>query len=221
MSASARPGAAIAVFVSSLCRPNQVVTLSHADFSFSARTDGRGVFLTTIPAFTSLATIDVVFDDGATANAQVALRDATDLERLAIVWSVPVNLDLHAFEGNATEKSVGHVWVNNQRNYRDTLIGGGGFLETFGDSTIEGGTMAEVYSLPTSRIRRQTSVGLDLRINDIEAYCGKQMALRTVRSQNGGEITKREFNLRLPQCGTASGGLILEDFVANIGVASN
>lgn len=221
MSASARPGAAIAVFVSSLCRPNQVVTLSHADFSFSARTDARGVFSTNIPAFTNFATIDVIFDDGATANAQVSLRDATELERMAIVWSVPVNLDLHAFEGNATERSEGHVWVNNSRSYRDTLIGGGGFLETFGDSSIEGGSMAEVYSLPTSRIRRQTSVSLDLRINDIDAYCAQPMALRTVRSENGGEITKREFNLRLPQCGIASGGLILEDFVENIGVASN
>ena len=221
MSASARPGAAIAVFISSRCRAGQVVTLSHADFSFSERTDDRGVFSATIPAFTSLATVDVIFEDGATASAQVSLRDASDLERLAIVWSAPVNLDLHAFEGNATENSDGHVWVNNQRTYRDTLIGGGGFHETFGDSSIEGGSMAEVYSLPTSRIRRQTSVSLDLRINNIDAYCAQPMALRTIRSEDGGEITKREFNLRLPQCGIASGGLILEDFVDDIGVASN
>ncbi len=221
MSASARPGAAIAVFISSRCRAGQVVTLSHADFSFSERTDNRGVFSATIPAFTSLATVDVIFEDGATASAQVSLRDTSDLERLAIVWSAPVNLDLHAFEGNATEESDGHVWVSNQRTYRDTLIGGGGFHETFGDSSIDGGSMAEVYSLPTSRIRRQTSVSLDLRINNIDAYCAQPMALRTIRSEGGGEITKREFNLRLPQCGVASGGLILEDFVDNIGVASN
>jgi len=221
MSASARPGASIAVFISSRCRAGQVVTVSHADFSFSERADDRGVLSTIIPAFTSIANIDVIFEDGATASAKVSLRDASELERLAIVWSAPVNLDLHAFENDATENSDGHVWVNNQRTYRDTLIGGGGFLETFGDPSIEGGTMAEVYSLPTSRIRRQTSVSLDLRINSIDAYCARPMALRTIRSENGGEITKREFNLRLPQCGIASGGLILEDFVDNIGVASN
>ena len=221
MSASARPGAAIAVFMSSRCRAGQVVTISHADFSFSERTDNRGVFSATIPAFTSLATVDVIFEDGATASAQVSLRDASDLERLAIVWSAPVNLDLHAFEGNAKENSDGHVWVNNQRTYRDTLIGGGGFHETFGDSSIAGGSMAEVYSLPTSRIRRQTSVSLDLRISGIDDHCAQPMALRTVRSEDGGEITKREFNLRLPQCGIASGGLILENFVDDIGIASN
>jgi len=221
MSASARPGASISVFISSTCRAGQVVTLSHADFSFSERTDDRGVLSATIPAFTSLAIVDVIFEDGATASAQVTLRDASDLERLAIVWSAPVNLDLHAFEGDATEDSDGHVWVENQRTYRDTLIGGGGFHEVFGDSSIEGGSMAEIYSLPTSRIRRQTAVSLDLRINDIDAYCAQPMALRTIRSQSGGEITKREFNLRLPQCGIASGGLILENFVENIGVASN
>ncbi len=221
MSASARPGAAIAVFVSSRCRAGQVVTLSHADFSFSVRADNRGVFSATIPAFTSLATVEVVFEDGAMASTQVTLRDVSDLARLAIVWSAPVNLDLHAFEGNANENSEGHVWVNNQRSYRDTLIGGGGFLETFGDSSIKGGSMAEVYSLPTSRIRRQTSVSLDLRINNIDAYCAQPMALRTIRSENDGAVTTREFNLRLPQCGSASGGLVLKNFVDNIGVASN
>lgn len=221
MSASARPGAAIAVFVSSRCRAGQVVTLSHADFSFSVRTDDRGVFSASIPAFTSLATVDVIFEDGATASAQVSLRDASELERMAIVWSVPVNLDLHAFEDSASENSGGHVWADSPRAYRDTLIGGGGFHETFGDSSIKGGSMAEVYSLPTSRIRRKTNVSFDLRINNIDAYCAQPMALRTVRSENGGEVTKREFNLRLPQCGVASGGLILENFVENIGVASN
>jgi hypothetical protein len=219
MSASARLGASIAVFVSSPCRRNQVVTLSHADFSFSVRTDDRGVFSGTIPAFASRATVEVIFDDGATANAQVSLRDASDIERLAIVWSVPVNLDLHAFKNGATENSKGHVWADSPRVYRDTLIGGGGFLEAFGDSSIEGGTMAEVYSLPTSRIRHKTTVELDLRINNIDAYCDQPMALRTVRSDDSGEITKREFNLRLPKCGVASGGLILEDFVDTIGVA--
>jgi hypothetical protein len=149
------------------------------------------------------------------------IRDAKQLERMAIVWSVPINLDLHAFEDNANERSDGHVWVNNPKTYRDTLIDGGGFMEVFGDSSIEGGTMSEVYSLPTSRIRRQTSVSLDLRINNIDAYCDQPMALRTVRSDNDGEVTKREFNLRLPKCGDASGGLILENFAKNIGVASN
>jgi hypothetical protein len=221
MSASARPGASIAVFVSSICRAGQVATLTHSDLSFSLRADERGVISTTIPAFASLATVEVIFDDGATTSAQISLRDASDLERLAIVWTAPVNLDLHAFEDDADENSKGHIWINNQRTYRDTLIGGGGFHETFGDSSIEGGSMAEVYSLPTSRIRRDISVSLDLRINNIDAYCAQTMALRTVRSENGGEITKREFNLRLPQCGIASGGLILEDFVENIGVASN
>jgi len=221
MSASARPGAAIAVFVSSICRAGQVATLTHSDLSFSLRADERGVISTTIPAFASLSTVEVLFEDGATTSAQISLRDASDLERLAIVWTAPVNLDLHAFEDGAGENSEGHVWIDNQRTYRDTLIGGGGFHETFGDASIEGGSMAEVYSLPTSRIRRDTSVSLDLRINDIDAYCAQTMALRTVRSESAGEVTKREFNLRLPQCGVASGGLILENFVENIGFASN
>ncbi|MHA1129119.1 MAG: hypothetical protein ACTSRN_09280, partial [Alphaproteobacteria bacterium] len=105
MSASARPGAAIAVFVSSICRAGQVATLTHSDLSFSLRADERGVISTTIPAFASLATVEVIFDDGASTSAQISLRDASDMERLAIVWTAPVNLDLHAFEDGAGEKA--------------------------------------------------------------------------------------------------------------------
>ncbi len=219
MSASARPGAGIAVFVSSPCRAGQVLTMSHSDFSFSAYTDETGTFSATIPAFASSAIVDVEFDDGAVASSQVLLRDADDFERMAIVWSDPVNLDLHAFEGDAGENGKGHVWAKHPRTYRDTLTGRGGYLETFGDVTIVGGTMSEVYSLPTNRIRSETTVRLDLRINGIDGHCDNNMVLRTIRSADQGKTTKREFNLKLPQCGEATGGLVLESFVDAISVA--
>ena len=216
---AARPGAEIAVFVSSKCRAGQVLTISHSGFSFSAYLDNRGTYSATIPGFANASTVDVTYDDGTVTSSQVLLRYAANLERLAIVWSAPVNLDLHAFEGDATEGSEGHVSVNNARTYRDTLTAGGGFLTVFGDSSIVGGTMSEVYSLPTNRIRSNTTISMNLQIDGIQAYCGNNMILRTIRTENQGETTTREFNLKLPQCGFASGGLLLENFVEAISVA--
>lgn len=219
MSSSARPGAAISVFVASPCRAGEVLTLSHADFSFSTRLDDRGTLSVTIPAFTTVAELNVEFDDGGTAESRVIVRDAEDMDRLAVIWAIPVDLDIHAYEGGAADDSKGHVWSQNPRAYRDTLTGGGGYLETFGDSSIIGGTMAEVYSIPTSRIRRETTISMDLRVNNIGIYCGNSMILRTVRVDNHGEVSKREFNLSLPDCERSAGGLVIEKFVAPISVA--
>lgn len=219
MSASARPGAAISVFVASPCRAGEILTLSHADFAFTTRLDQRGTLSVTIPAFTSVAVLDVEFDDGGYAESRVMVRDAADVDRLAVIWSIPVNLDIHAYEGTATDGAKGHVWVENPRTYRDTLTGGGGYLETFGDSSIAGGTMAEVYSVPSSRVRREMTISMDLRVNEIGMHCGNSMILRTVRVENRGEMSKREFNLLLPDCGRSAGGLVIEKFVAPISLA--
>ncbi len=219
LTTSARPGAAILIHVDSACRKNQVAMVSHSGFNFSTRLDDVGGASFTIPAFDEDALVTISFDDGAEAESSVLVRDAGDLERMAIIWSVPVNLDLHAFEDNAAEDSEGHIWAENQRRYRDTLTSGGGFLELFGDPTIIGGTMAEVYSLPTNRLRQQTIVSMDLRINDATTYCDQKAILRTIRTENGRAL-KREFNLLMPDCGSASAGMVLENFVDAISVAS-
>ncbi len=221
VNASARPGASISMFVSSPCRPEQVVTVEHAGLVFTAITDARGTYSTSIPAFESNAVINVSFDDGGSTQSRVLVRDATDIERIALVWSAPIEMDMHAFEAGASENSVGHVWVGNPRRYRDTLTGGGGYLETFGDVRILGGTFAEVYSLPTNRMRAESVVRMDLRISDASGNCGEAVILRTVRNQDDGTAQKREFNLQLPNCDSGNlAGLVLENFVDPIRVAN-
>lgn len=217
--ADANSGASILVFVSSPCRKSTPVQLEHAGLSFTMMTDEEGVLQTTVPAFEAIANVTVSFADGAGADAKVNVRDAGDMERLAIVWTAPLDLNLHAFENSASEGGEGHVWVENPRRYRDTLTGGGGYLEVFGDPTIAGGTMAEVYTLPVNRLRNETTAEMDLRIDDATAHCGQRMVLRTVRTQVDSEARSREFSLTLPACDVASEGVILESFVENISIA--
>lgn len=217
--ADANSGASILVFVSSPCRKSTPVQLEHAGLSFTMMTDEEGVLQTTVPAFEAIANVTVSFADGAGADAKVNVRDAGDMERLAIVWTAPLDLNLHAFENSASEGGEGHVWVENPRRYRDTLTGGGGYLEVFGDPTIAGGTMAEVYTLPVNRLRNETTAEMDLRIGDATAHCGQRMVLRTVRTQVDSEARSREFSLTLPACDVASEGVILESFVENISIA--
>ena len=219
MSATARPGAEISIFVVSPCHASELVTIEHAGLSFTARMDDSGSLSTTIPALTDLAIVNATFEDGAAAQSQIQVRDAKDVERIAVVWSAPVSIDLHAFENGAKENEPGHVWSGNPRKYRDTLTGGGGYMQTFGDPEIVGGTVAEVYSLPTNRLRKETNVQMDLSIDDSTRYCGQAMILKTIRTQKNSDPTVRSFNLALPDCASAGNVLVLENFIEAISVA--
>ncbi|MEE9452912.1 MAG: Ig-like domain-containing protein [Paracoccaceae bacterium] len=219
MTAAARPGASISLTISSECRNEQIFTVEHSGLAFSERLDSNGKLSITLPALANTAVINIEFEDGGKAQSSVLVRDASDIERIAVVWSVPVSIELHAFEDGALEGASGHVWNGHARRYRDTLTGGGGFMESLGDPKIIGGSMAQIYSLPTNRLRKQTTVRMDLRITDAVGYCEQNMVLRTIRTESRGGATPREFNLAMPNCSSASAGLVLENFVEAISVA--
>ncbi len=218
ISAAARPGASISLTVFSECRSKQIFTVEHSGLTFSERLGNNGKRSITLPALANTAIINIAFEDGGKAQSSVLVRDASDIERIAVVWSVPVRIELHAFEDGALEGASGHVWNGHARRYRDTLTGGGGFMEALGDPKIVGGSMAQVYSLPTNRLRKQTTVRMDLRITDATKHCDQNMILRTIRTEIKGGAKPREFSLAMPSCSSASAGLVLENFVEAISV---
>ncbi len=219
LEASARPGAEIELKIAAPCHKGEVVKIEHAGLAFSTRLDRQGRLSTSIPALMKTADITATFEDGSTAGTRIKVRDASSIERVVVMWSDPVRLDLHAYENGAKGNAVGHVWAGNPRKYRDTLLGGGGYLKIYGDASIPGGTMAEVYSLPTNRLRNETNVQMDLNITDASQACGQTMLLRTIRTQKNSDPQVRSFNLALPACSDAVGGLVLENFVDAISVA--
>lgn len=219
LDASARPGAEISLLVVAKCHARETVKIEHAGLAFTTRLDAQGIISAAIPALEIIADITVTFEDGTSGQTQLRVRDAKSIERVVVMWSEPVSLDLHAFENGAAGNAVGHVWTGNPRKYRDTLIGGGGYLTILGDPGITGGGMAEVYSLPTNRLRKQTTVQMDLNITDASQACGQTMLLQTIRTQKGSDPQLRSFNLALPACSAAVSSLVLENFVDAISVA--
>lgn len=215
-----RPGASISLLVTSICRPGQIVTIEHAGLAFNLRLDDNGRITTSIPAFETTAVVNVSLDDGTTEQARLVVRDAEDIERVAIVWTAPVPVDLHAFEGGAGEDEAGHVWEQNPRRYRDTLTGGGGYLETFGDTEIQGGFMAEVYSLPVNRLRQQNDISMELRVDDATAFCGQNMPVRIIQTGDI-EVSQKVAGIPLPECGAAAtAGLVVENFVDEVSLSN-
>ena len=220
INSAARPGASISVLVTSVCRAEQIVTVEHAGLAFNLRMDENGRMTTSIPAFETTAIVNVSFDDGASEQVRIVVRDADDIERVAIIWTAPVPVDLHAFEGGASEESEGHVWEQNPRRYRDTLTGGGGYLETFGDRSIEGGYLAEVYSLPVNRLRQQNDIRMELRVDDATGYCGQNMPVRIVQTGDV-EVSQKVAGIPLPACGpAATAGLVVENFADEVSLSN-
>ena len=215
-----RPGASISLLVTSVCRPGQIVTIEHAGLAFNLRLDDNGRITTSIPAFETTAVVNVSFDDGASEQVRIVVRDAEDIERVAIIWTAPVPVDLHAFEGGAAEDTEGHVWEQNPRRYRDTLTGGGGYLETFGDTAIQGGYLAEVYSLPVNRLRQQNDIRMELRVDDATGFCGQNMPVRIVQTGDV-EVSQKVAGIPLPACGpAATAGLVVENFVDEVSLSN-
>jgi len=218
-SAIARPGAEVSVTVTSLCQAGNVATFDIGGLKFSEIMDANGTISVEVPALSPETALGVVFADGATASTQIMVRDVDSVERVAVIWSAPVAIDLNAFENGAKGNEAGHVWSGNPRKYRDTLTSGGGFLQVLGNPEIIGGYRAEVYSLPTNRLRNSANVRMDLNITDASMYCGKAMILKTIRTQANSTPAERSFNLPLPDCSVAANGLVLENFIDAISVA--
>ncbi len=151
---STRPGQGgmVRVEIQANCNASQTFVLLHAGLEFGGRFSPNGAAELEIPVLEISPEISVRFDDGAIATAPLNfdLRSVEQTHRVAIAWTAPVNLDLHAFEYSAGFGADGHVWEQNPRQFRDVRRPGGGFHSSFPAAAIDGQSI-EVYTFWTNR----------------------------------------------------------------------
>lgn len=158
-------GAASLVEIADICRRGETFEVEHAGLRFGGRLDDAGGARLTIPVMDEGGAARVVFADG--AETPVTLdhnwRELRLTLRVAVAWTDPVDLDLHAFEYAATFNSDGHVWEKHPSGFRLVRRSGGGYLESFGAVTPNGQSI-EVYTFwANSRARRGVArIALDL-----------------------------------------------------------
>lgn len=151
---STRPGQGgmVRIAIQADCYASRTFALLHAGLEFDGRFDASGVAEMEIPVLEISPEISVRFDDGAVATAPLNfdLRSVEQTHRIAIAWTAPVNLDLHAFEYSAGFGADGHVWEQNPREFRDVRKPGGGFHSSFPAAAIDGQSI-EVYTFWANR----------------------------------------------------------------------
>jgi hypothetical protein len=151
---SPAPGGRSRIAVDSSCRAAELVTFTYAEAVFMQWLDARGRAEFVLDPFAGDdESVNIRFEDRTEVVRRPAVGDGMrDFSKVAIVWTSAVDLDLHAFEGQATFGGPGHVWsgrpgtieeamANAQRNER-----GHGFLSTVGAGG-EMGMNLEVYTL--------------------------------------------------------------------------
>lgn len=152
MASLAIPGAASLLRVLSPCAAGLVVTVVHAEIEFTRRLDdtGRGDFA--IPLMDGGARALIVMPDG--GSVEVALEhepaELAAMYRVALVWTAPVTLDLHAVEFAGELWSDAHVWSGAPKDFEAVKATGGGFMQSF-EAAAEAGQNVDVYSYWTAR----------------------------------------------------------------------
>ena len=105
-------GGRMLVRVGTPCRAEQSIRFGYGGASVVRKLDGAGRLELTLDLFAGTASpIEIVFEDGTSRELPARASDLDKLEKIALIWRAPVDLDLHAFEYGATFGQPGHVWA--------------------------------------------------------------------------------------------------------------
>lgn len=156
---SAASGGSSRIRLQSDCRANELFEINHGNLRFSGQFDGSGRGDIDIPVLDTGNGITILTQDGTLTPAEMQYnrREVELTLRVAVAWTAPVDLDLHAFEYAAGFGADGHVWQESPRGFRLVRRGGGGFLANY-PALSAGGQSIEVYTFwANSRARRGTA----------------------------------------------------------------
>jgi hypothetical protein len=177
------------------------------------------------------ATFVATFEDGKVETVAASAPEAQRLKRVALVWTDPVDLDLHAFEYGAPIGGENHVWSGAPRDFRSVRRTGGGFLQRF-EPAADGLPSIEVYSFWESRRSRSGVVSLALDFADrgdlpAGAFCEQgdlaAPSYRVVRSLKGDVKRGRQGGLAPVSCGRelATRARYLRQAVEDLRISNN
>lgn len=181
------------IVIQSECRRFETVRLRYANAEFIRAFDETGTLDFVLDCFAGdniPATAE--FEDGTTASETVRALDLDRMTKIAVLWSAPVNLDLHAFEYSALPESPDHVWAGAQRTEQDALRAvadtkrGHGFLST-SSTGEENGSKVEVYSFFHSPDQKRGVINMALD------YESRSRSQRNIDTCGSGLYSELEF----------------------------
>ncbi|HUF57227.1 MAG TPA: hypothetical protein VMM55_11780, partial [Thermohalobaculum sp.] len=138
-------GAVTTVAVSAPCQAGTAAVLDYGGLSLAVPLDAGGKGAIDVPGFKSRMDATLTFEDGETMPMTLPFEEIQRVERVALVWDMPVGLELHALEFGADRDSDAHVGPEDERSFNDVRRSGGGFLQAFAPAD-GAGQHARVYT---------------------------------------------------------------------------
>ncbi|MDT8857683.1 hypothetical protein RNZ50_22075 [Paracoccaceae bacterium Fryx2] len=204
-----QPGAMLGLTLLAPCRAGERVVLRHAGLAVTAQTSATGALFLTLPAMDREARVSILFGDGVTADAEIAVPDLAGMRRFAVQWLDRDASQLHAFEGAADYGTPGHIAAATPGK-----PGAGGFLTLLGDAGVTLPMQAEVFTLP-----RHSDARIVIEAAVTEATCGRDLLGETLISSAGRtEVT--ELTVAMPDCSAIGDILVLKNLVPDLKIAA-
>lgn len=215
LATQAQPAGRLEIKLRSPCLAGRPVTFTYAGHGFVRTLDNAGNLTFMLDMFEGSAPLSLKLEDGSTTNIDTSAVNFAQVSKVAVLWSPPVNLDLHAFEYLAPRDGPGHVWSKSPASFEAAITAaregarGRGFLSTAdtGDGT---GLHAEVYTFLHNKNQRQGAITLVLDYEtrgDMPSgeHCGQgklaSIEALVVRLRPGGGVEKETVRMSSAPCG--------------------
>ena len=210
-------GAMLDASVYAPCDRGAQVQVSHAGLHFDTNIGTDGQMSLIVPALIDDATVTVTFADGRVHADTTFVPDLATVERVALQWSGPADMLLHAYEFGAQYGDEGHIFAGNP-SVPDTVEHG--FMTVLGDASITDGQRVQVYSYPSLQSSRSGSVALEIEVPITEASCGKPLAADSIEMHGAAAARSREISLDMPDCDGTGGYVILPGVLQDLQIAA-
>ncbi len=210
-------GAMLDASVYAPCDRGAQVQVSHAGLHFDTHIGVDGQMSLIVPALIDDATVTITFADGRVHSDTTFIQDLATIERVALQWSGPADMVLHAYEFGAQYGGEGHIFAGNPST---PDAGEHGFMTVLGDATIVNGQRVHVYSYPSLQSSRSGSVALEIEVPITDASCGKPLAADSIEMNGAAAARSREINLDMPDCDGTGGYVVLPGVLQDLQIAA-
>jgi hypothetical protein len=208
-----RPAGITEVIIDSPCHANSAAELSYETLHFGIALDAAGSGSIAAVGFQQASDATLRFTDGQGIAFNIPFVDTERMDRVALVWDLPIALELHAFEFGARPGSPDHVRAKNPRGHGDVRRTGGGYL--LGYQPVNGvGQHVEVYTYWHRNGGKAGVVQLKLGIDSARGAAGSEACgdgalaqpdFKTLRAVAGRLERPRLHRLAPLDCDTVAG----------------
>ncbi len=210
-----QPAGRLEINVQAPCLAGRNVTFIYGGHDFVRSAGASGVLAFTLDLFEGAVPLALRLEDGTSTDIDLSAVDLTGISKVTILWSAPVNLDLHALEYLAPRGGPGHVWAKAPSSLDAALSAmsegsrGRGFI-SMDDAGDGPGVHAEVYTFLHNKSQRHGAITLLIDYEtrgDVPSgdHCGAgklaEVEAQVIRLRRGGRVEKETVRLGPEPCG--------------------